>query len=144
MASFTAVTILASSNSEKRFSMKSVFAERLLPVAFAVAFGLVAFRAAADTPAPQAQLELTAANLAGVVDPLMADWVDKRKGPGAVVVVVNRDGPVFAKGYGFADVGVRKPFTADAALVRPGSISKAKTAPDGAVTVWAARSTEKT
>src|SRR5262249_26317567 len=41
-----------------------------------------------------------------------------------VVVVVNRDGPVFAKGYGFSDIEARKPFTADATLVRPGSISK--------------------
>jgi CubicO group peptidase (beta-lactamase class C family) len=54
----------------------------------------------------------------------MAEWVDKRKGPGGVVAVVDRDGLVFAKGYGFADIEARKPFTADATLVRPGSISK--------------------
>jgi len=124
MPSFTAVTILASSNSGKGFSVKSVLAECFLRVAFAVAFGLVAFRAAADTPAPQAPLELTAANLASVVDPLMTEWIDQRKGPGAVVVVVKRDGPVFAKGYGFADIEARKPFTADTTLARPGSISK--------------------
>ena len=104
--------------------MNSVGAECFLRVAFAVAFGLVAFRAAADTPAPQAPLELTAANLASVIDPLMAEWTDQRKGPGAVVVVVKRDGLIFAKGYGFADIQARKPFTADATLVRPGSISK--------------------
>src|SRR5262249_45029357 len=85
---------------------------------------MVAFRAGADTPAPQAPLELTAANLASVVDPLMAQWIDKRKGPGAVVVVVERDAPVFPKGYGFSDIEAGKPFTADATLVRPGSISK--------------------
>jgi CubicO group peptidase (beta-lactamase class C family) len=83
---------------------------------------MIAFCAAA--PPPQEPLELTAANLASVIDPLMAEWIDKRKGPGAVVVVVNRDGALFAKGYGFADVEARKPFTADATLVRPGSISK--------------------
>jgi CubicO group peptidase (beta-lactamase class C family) len=54
----------------------------------------------------------------------MAEWIEKLKGPGAVVVVVTRDGPVFARGYGFADVAARKPFSADATLVRPGSISK--------------------
>jgi CubicO group peptidase (beta-lactamase class C family) len=86
-----------------------------------VVFGIVAFRAAADSPSP---LELTAANLASVIDPLMAEWVDKREGPGAVVVVVKRDRLVFAKGYGFADIEARKPFAADATLVRPGSISK--------------------
>jgi CubicO group peptidase (beta-lactamase class C family) len=95
-----------------------------LPFAFAAAFGVVAFRAVADSPVPQAPLELTAANLASVVDPLMAEWIDERKGPGAVVVVVKRDALVFAKGYGFADIEAKKPFTADATLVRPGSISK--------------------
>jgi CubicO group peptidase (beta-lactamase class C family) len=95
-----------------------------LRVAFSVAFSLVAFRATAASPLPQAQLELTAANLASVIDPLMAEWIDNRKGPGAAVVVVTRDGPVFAKGYGFADIEARRPFTADATLVRPGSISK--------------------
>src|SRR5215469_3364776 len=85
---------------------------------------MAAFRAVADTPVPQAPLELTPANVASVVDPLMAGWIDKRKGPGAVVVVVKRDGVVFAKGYGFSDIEAGKPFTADATLVRPGSISK--------------------
>jgi CubicO group peptidase (beta-lactamase class C family) len=102
----------------------SVHATRFLHFAFAVAFGAAAFRAVADSPAPQAPLELTAANLGSVVDPLMADWTGARKGPGAVVVVVKPDAQVFARGYGFADVEARNPFTADATLVRPGSISK--------------------
>ena len=72
----------------------------------------------------RAPLDLTAANIANMIDPLMAEWIDKHKGPGAVVVVVKPDGPVFAKGYGFADIDARKLFTADATLVRPGSISK--------------------
>jgi CubicO group peptidase (beta-lactamase class C family) len=105
-------------------SVNCVRAARFLRFAFSVAFGMVAFSAVADSPAPQAPLELTAANLASVVDPLMEEWISKRKGPGAVVVVVKRDSPVFAKGYGFSDVDARKPFTADATLVRPGSISK--------------------
>jgi len=95
-----------------------------LRLAFALAFGLVAFRAAADSPVPQAPLALTDANLASVIDPLMTNWIDKRKGPGAVVVVVKRDATVFAKGYGFSDIEAKTPFTADATLVRPGSISK--------------------
>jgi CubicO group peptidase (beta-lactamase class C family) len=108
--------------------VKSVRAARLLCLNFAVVCGMVALPAAADTAAPQAPLELTAANLERVLGPPMADWIDKRKGPGAVVVVVRRDGPIFAKGYGFADMAARKPFTADATLVRPGSISKLFTA----------------
>jgi len=108
-------------SSKKRFLVNFVRATRFLLL---VVFGLVAFRAAADAPAPQAPLELTAANLASVVDPLMGRWIDQGKGPGAAVVVVNRDALIFARGYGFADVEARKPFTADATLVRPGSISK--------------------
>ena len=99
---------------------------RLLAFVFSIAFGLMAFRATAETPAPQAPLGLTAVNL--VIDPLMAEWIGKHKGPGAVVVVVTRDAQVFAKGYGFADIEAKKPFTADTTLVRPGSISKLFTA----------------
>jgi CubicO group peptidase (beta-lactamase class C family) len=97
---------------------------RLLRFAFSVAFAAMAFCAAADTAAAQAPRELTAAGLAGVVDPPMAEWIDAHKGPGAVVVVVKRDAEVFARGYGFSDIDAKKPFTADATLVRPGSISK--------------------
>ena len=101
-------------------------AARILLFVLFVAFGMAPLRA--QPPLPQPPLELTAANLASIVDPLMARWIDKRKGPGAVVVVVKRDGLVFAKGYGFADVAAKKPFSADATLVRPGSISKLFTA----------------
>jgi len=89
-----------------------------LRVAFAMVFGMAAFRAVA------APLEVTEANVASVIDPLMTAWIDNHKGPGAVVVVVKRDGAVFAKGYGFADIDARKPFAVDSTLVRPGSISK--------------------
>jgi Beta-lactamase len=98
-------------------SCRAVFA-----LCLSLALGMAAFRTvAAESPAP---LELSATNLASVLDPLMAEWIDKHKGPGAVVVVVKRDGEVFAKGYGFSDIEAGKPFTADATLVRPGSISK--------------------
>jgi len=102
----------------------SVRAARFLRFAFALAFGLTAARAAAESAAPPEPLALTDANLASVIDPLMANWIDERKGPGAVVVVVKRDATVFAKGYGFSDIEAKTPFTADATLVRPGSISK--------------------
>jgi CubicO group peptidase (beta-lactamase class C family) len=103
---------------------------RLLRLALALAFGIPAHAALAETPAPakRAPLELNAANIANVLDAPMAEWIEKRNGPGAVVVVVTRDGPVFAKGYGLADVAAKRPFTADATLVRPGSISKLFTA----------------
>ncbi len=84
----------------------------------------MAFAAAAQTAAPGGHLDLTAENLARVIDPLMTAWVDQHKGPGAVVVVVTRDATIFARGYGLADIEAKRPFTTDATLVRPGSISK--------------------
>jgi CubicO group peptidase (beta-lactamase class C family) len=96
----------------------------LLRLAFPVVLAVMASGAVVNAAVPQTRLELTAVNLASVVDPLMAEWIDKHRGPGAVVVVVKHDGPVFAKGYGFSDIEARKPFTADTTLVRPGSISK--------------------
>jgi CubicO group peptidase (beta-lactamase class C family) len=102
--------------------MHAVRAGCLFRLAFAAAFVMVASHAAALDPRPP--LALTDDNIADAIGPVMTRWIDDRKGPGAVVVVVTRDGQVFASGYGFADVAARKPFTADATLVRPGSISK--------------------
>ena len=93
----------------------------LLRLGYAAVFGLTAFAAVAQSVPP---LALTASDVGRVVDPLMEEWVGKHKGPGAVVVVVKRDGPIFAKGYGWSDIGAKKPFTVDTTLVRPGSISK--------------------
>jgi CubicO group peptidase (beta-lactamase class C family) len=104
--------------------MNSLHLTRFLRLVFPVAFAVTASGAGADAAGPRAPLELTAGNVARVIDPMMAAWIGKRKGPGAVVVVVNRDGAVFAEGYGFSDIEAKKPFTADATLVRPGSISK--------------------
>src|SRR6202035_66641 len=97
---------------------------RLLRFVLAIALGMLAFNAAAQTPAPSGHLDLTAENLAGVIDPLMTAWIEQHKGPGAVVVVVTRDATIFAKGYGLADIEAKKQFAADTTLVRPGSISK--------------------
>ena len=104
--------------------MNSLHVIGALRFAFAAAFGVMTFPAVADAQTPLLPLELTANNVARVIDPLMAEWIDNHKGPGAVVVVVSRDAEVFAKGYGFSDVDAKKPFTADTTLVRPGSISK--------------------
>jgi CubicO group peptidase (beta-lactamase class C family) len=103
---------------------RSLLTAPFLRFALSVALSIGTSLAVAESPTPQEPLELTAANIAGVVDPLMAEWIGKRKGPGAVVVVVKRDAGVFAKGYGFSNIEAGKPFTADTTLVRPGSISK--------------------
>ena len=95
-----------------------------LRLVFPAVFAVMVSGAGPDTAAAQARLELTADNVASVVNPLMAEWIGKHKGPGAVVVVATRDATLFAKGYGLSDIAAEKPFTADATLVRPGSISK--------------------
>jgi CubicO group peptidase (beta-lactamase class C family) len=95
-----------------------------LGFALAVAFAVTASSAHADPLPPLPPLELTTAHLARALDPPMERWIEQHKGPGAVVVVVTRDAQLFSKGYGFADIEAQKPFTADATLVRPGSISK--------------------
>jgi CubicO group peptidase (beta-lactamase class C family) len=92
--------------------------------AVSIVLALLPLCGPAQTVVQQAPLELTSENLAKVLDPAMQDWIEKRKGPGAVIVVVNRDGPVFAKGYGYSDIAAKTPFSADTTLVRPGSISK--------------------
>lgn len=104
--------------------MTFLYFARFLRFGLSIVFCSITFCAIAGTSVTNVPLELTAANLAQAVDPLMGEWINKHKGPGAVVVVVNRDGQVFAKGYGFSDIEAKKPFTADATLVRPGSISK--------------------
>ncbi len=99
--------------------MVSIGISRVVRVALSAAFAAAALPAVAASPVPQSPLELTNA-----IDPVIDEWVGKGKVPGAVVVVVNRDGVVFAKGYGYSDIEARIPFTSDATLVRPGSISK--------------------
>jgi len=86
--------------------------------ALSVVLAAAAFPAGAASAHQQASRELTAANLASVLDPLMAEWIDKRKGPCAVIVVVTPDGLLFAKGYGFADVAARKPLLPQASCLR--------------------------
>src|SRR5229473_1618865 len=65
------------------FSGNSLHVTSFLHLAFSVAFAVMAYRADADEAVPQTRLELTAANLASVVDPLMAEWIDKHQDAGA-------------------------------------------------------------
>jgi CubicO group peptidase (beta-lactamase class C family) len=83
--------------------------------------------ARADAPST-APLEFTQTNLEQAIDPLVRDWIGDRKAAGAVVVVATRDRVFLAKGYGRASANPKGPLTADATLIRPGSISKLFTA----------------
>jgi CubicO group peptidase (beta-lactamase class C family) len=68
--------------------------------------------------------ELTAADLESFLDGVMPLQLRREDIAGAVISVVKDGKPLFAKGYGFADVAKRMPVSPDSTLFRPGSISK--------------------
>jgi CubicO group peptidase (beta-lactamase class C family) len=71
---------------------------------------------------------LSAADLEGFLAPLMEQQLTGQHVAGAVAVAVKDGTVLFAKGYGLADIEAKRAMTADATLVRPGSISKLFTA----------------
>ena len=82
--------------------------------------------AASSAPAvtPSGGAPLTADNVGAWLDGFMPFALGRNDIAGAVVVVV-KDGQVLVqKGYGYADVGQRKPVDPDITLFRPGSVSK--------------------
>jgi CubicO group peptidase (beta-lactamase class C family) len=95
--------------------------------ALAVLFLISPVPATAD--AAQGEVHtLSAADLEGFLAPLMEQQLAQHHVAGAVAVIVKDGAVLFAKGYGLADREASRPMTADAALVRPGSISKLFTA----------------
>ncbi|HEV2425819.1 MAG TPA: serine hydrolase domain-containing protein [Terriglobia bacterium] len=68
--------------------------------------------------------ELTAADVEAFLDGLIPTELKADDIAGAVVAVVKDGQPLFAKGYGYADVAKKTPVTPDGTLFRPGSISK--------------------
>ncbi len=106
---------------------------RLLQKWLAAAMAVLAMPALAQAVAVPAQAPVSAAPAPPAIDARDVEaWLDgflpyalqKGRIAGAVVVVVRGNGPVLAKGYGFADVAARKPVLPDATLFRPGSVSK--------------------
>jgi CubicO group peptidase (beta-lactamase class C family) len=81
---------------------------------------------ATSPPLPEITLahDLTKADLEPFLDALIPSQLQNRDIAGAVVSVVKDGQVLFAKGYGYADFGARKPAVADKTLFRPGSISK--------------------
>ncbi len=101
--------------------------------AIAIAFVLAAVwllgapsPSSASGPATTALSErpMTAADVEAFLDGLVPLQIEQADIAGAVVTVV-RDGRVlFAKGYGFSDVGARTPVSPDQTLFRTGSVTK--------------------
>lgn len=67
---------------------------------------------------------LNKADVEAWLDGFLPYALEKGKIPGAVVVVVNGDGVVLQKGYGYSDVAKRTPVSPETTLFRPGSVSK--------------------
>ena len=66
--------------------------------------------------------------LEAFLDPIFAEQMEKLHIPGATIAVV-KDGKIFfSKGYGFANLEKKTPFTADKTIFRIGSITKVFTA----------------
>src|SRR5262249_62234852 len=67
---------------------------------------------------------MTEADVGAFLDGFMPMQLERENIAGAVVLVVKDGRVLFAKGYGYSDVGKKTPVTVDATLFRPGSISK--------------------
>jgi CubicO group peptidase (beta-lactamase class C family) len=81
--------------------------------------------AAVDAGAGSAAVApLNRADVEAWLDGFLPYALEKGKIPGAVVVVVNGDGVVLQKGYGYSDVAKRTPVSPETTLFRPGSVSK--------------------
>src|SRR6185437_4412115 len=85
--------------------------------------------AAAQAPAVAEQVAaaeqaMTAQDVQTFFDGLVPYAIHRGDIAGGVIVVVKDGQPLFAKGYGYADVANHKPVIADQTLFRPGSISK--------------------
>ena len=81
--------------------------------------------AATAAPAQQANVpEMTTADVSAFLDGIMPLQLAREDIAGAVVLVVKDGKVLFAKGYGYADVGKKIPVTPDGTLFRPGSVSK--------------------
>jgi CubicO group peptidase (beta-lactamase class C family) len=89
-----------------------------------LASGVVLFHGAA----PRQSTPLTAAAVAGTVDPIVEEGLARERIPGAAFVVV-RDGTIlYSRGYGLAEAAGKRSVRADATIWRVGSISKVFTA----------------
>ena len=91
---------------------------------FAVALGLLHLTPARANEPVSEPHPFSAEDLQAYFDPLVTKKLLAEEIAGGVVAAVKAGAPVFAKGYGDADVANKVPMTGDATLVRAGSISK--------------------
>jgi CubicO group peptidase (beta-lactamase class C family) len=93
-------------------------------IAIGVRFG-AAQAAPEEVPVPSSKVKhIESADLETFVDGIMAAELKAGKIAGATFVFVKDGSILLAKGYGYADVKMRKPVVAEETLFRPGSVSK--------------------
>jgi len=90
----------------------------------ALVLALAPMSAARGGEPPLQRHAFSSEDLAAYFDPLVTEKLRAEEIAGAVIVAIERGAPVFAKGYGDADIANDVPMTGDTTLVRPGSISK--------------------
>jgi len=76
------------------------------------------------TAAPATSTNLTREDVGAWLDGFLPYALERADIAGAVVVVVKDGNVLFKKGYGYADVGAKRPVDPDLTLFRPGSVSK--------------------
>src|SRR5262245_57419903 len=88
-----------------------------------------ALRSEPTGPAPSPDRNLTdAKEFEALLDPILAERMDKLHIPGAVISIVKDGRTTFAKGYGVTDIEKQAPVVPDTTIFRIGSITKVFTA----------------
>ncbi len=77
---------------------------------------------------PSSPSLLNSDSLTTLLDSLVIPGLQKYRIPGMVIAIVHDSDLVFAKGYGYADVERKIPFSADSTVIRIASVSKLFTA----------------
>lgn len=88
---------------------------------------LMAFCCVASSPALAQHAAMTTTSLTELFDEHVVREMKNGDVPGAAIVVVNQGRVVFARGYGYADVGQKIPVSATTTLFRIASVSKVLT-----------------
>src|SRR5918999_3518463 len=70
----------------------------------------------------------TVSEIETLLDPIVAERMEKSHIPGAVISIVRDGKTIFTKGYGVADVEKKTPVVPDQTIFRIGSITKVFTA----------------
>ena len=123
-AAFVAALLLVTTRAADARTAATSPPTRLAPQAPTPTASSQAVAAPVAPPAGSGTHTLTPDDVAAFLDGIVPYAIDRGNIAGATVAVVAGGRIIFAKGYGYADVGKRLPVIADQTLFRPGSVSK--------------------